>query len=159
MAKKWSDIRRKRFSETERAEQDRRIDAELVEMSLAELRRELGVTQAEMASAIEITQSQLSKMERRDDHLVSALRRAVGALGGGIAVTAVVDSKRVKRSVYPEGQRLAPFPRARGPSRSAVRPSACRAPPRRKLPKLWVTGSNPVSRSERTAGASGCWQA
>ncbi|HLV22586.1 MAG TPA: helix-turn-helix transcriptional regulator [Polyangiaceae bacterium] len=99
MAKKWSDIRRKRFSETERAEQDRRIDAELVEMSLAELRRELGVTQAEMASAIEITQSQLSKMERRDDHLVSTLRRAVRALGGEIEVTAVVGSKRVKLSV------------------------------------------------------------
>ncbi|HLV19593.1 MAG TPA: helix-turn-helix transcriptional regulator, partial [Polyangiaceae bacterium] len=60
---------------------------------------ELGVTQAEMASAIEITQSQLSKMERRDDHPVSTLRRAVRALGGEIEVTAVVGSKRVKLSV------------------------------------------------------------
>lgn len=99
MAKKWSDIRRARFSEAERAEQDRRIDAELVELSLAELRRELGVTQADMASAIEITQSQLSKLERRDDHLVSTLRRAVRALGGELEVTAVVGDRRVKLSV------------------------------------------------------------
>ncbi len=99
MAKKWSDIRRARFSETERAELDRRIEGELVELSLGELRRQLGVTQVEMAGAIEITQSQLSKLERRDDHLVSTLRRAVRALGGELEVTAVVGDKRVKLSV------------------------------------------------------------
>ena len=99
MAKKWSEIRRQRFSEAERADLDRRIDTELVEMSLADLRRELGVTQEDMASAIQITQSQLSKLERRDDHLVSTLRRAVRALGGELEVTAVVGDRRVKLSM------------------------------------------------------------
>ena len=99
MAKKWSQIRGKRFSEAERAELDERVSTELVEMSLADLRRDLGVTQADMAQALEITQSQLSKQERREDHLVSTLRRAVQALGGELEVTAVVGKRRVKLSV------------------------------------------------------------
>jgi transcriptional regulator with XRE-family HTH domain len=67
-------------------------------VSLAELRKELGVTQVEMAKAAEMTQSELSKLERRDDHLVSTLRRAVRALGGELEVTAVVGNKRISSS-------------------------------------------------------------
>jgi hypothetical protein len=76
-----------------------RAEQELLEMSLADLRRELGVTQVAMAAAAEMTQGQLSNTERREDHLVSTLRRCVRALGGDLEVIAVVGDKRVKLTV------------------------------------------------------------
>jgi predicted transcriptional regulator len=97
-AKKWSDIRSARFDAAKRAELDRIINSELLEMSLAELRKELGKTQAEVAAAAEMTQGMLSQVENRDDHLVSTLRRCVRALGGDLELTAVVGNKRVKLS-------------------------------------------------------------
>jgi hypothetical protein len=91
----WNDLKRSR--EPERAERvRRRVEAELVEMSLGELRRELGVTQAQMAHAAEMNQGEVSRLERREDHLVSTLRRCVRALGGDIEITAVVGDKRVR---------------------------------------------------------------
>jgi hypothetical protein len=96
---KWKDVSRS-SRDPERAERVRkRVDAELLEMSLTELRRELGVTQTEMAAAAEMTQGELSKLERRDDHLVSTLRKCVRALGGELEITAVVGNKRVRLNV------------------------------------------------------------
>jgi len=54
------------------------------------------VTQEELAAKVEITQSQLSKMERREDHRISTLRRYVKAMGGELEVIAVVHGKRIK---------------------------------------------------------------
>lgn len=96
---KWADVRDARLSPAAKKRVNRKVEAELIEMSLAELRQGLGVTQAEMAVAAEMTQGQLSRTERRDDHLVSTLRRCVRALGGEIEVVAVVGDKRVKLSV------------------------------------------------------------
>jgi predicted transcriptional regulator len=67
-------------------------------MSLADLRRELGVTQAELASAADMAQSELSRVERRPDVLISTLRRCVRGLGGELEIHAVVGGKRVKLS-------------------------------------------------------------
>jgi len=96
---KWSDIRRKKLSEAELAEIDQRVAAEVLDMNLTALRESLGVTQVQMAAAAEMTQSEVSKLEKRNDHLVSTLRRAVRALGGDLEVTAVVGNKRIKLSV------------------------------------------------------------
>jgi predicted transcriptional regulator len=96
---KWSDIRRKKLSEAELAEIDQRVAAEVLDMNLTALRESLGVTQVQMAAAAEMTQSEVSKLEKRNDHLVSTLRRAVRALGGDLEVTAVVGDKRIKLSV------------------------------------------------------------
>ena len=96
---KWSDIKRSR-NDSERAKRiAARVEETLLELNLAELRRELGLTQEQVASAAEMTQSELSKLERRDDHLVSTLRRYVESLGGELEVTAVVGKKRVKLAV------------------------------------------------------------
>lgn len=96
---KWSDIKRS-SRDPARAERVRqRVEVENLEMNLAELRQELGVTQVEMATAAEMTQGDLSRLERRGDHLVSTLRRCVRALGGELEVTAVVGGKRIKLSV------------------------------------------------------------
>lgn len=96
---KWNDLKRSATDPVRAERVARRVEAELLELSLAELRKELGVTQVEMAEAAKMTQSELSKLERRDDHLVSTLRRAVRALGGELEVTAVVGKKRVKLNV------------------------------------------------------------
>jgi Helix-turn-helix domain len=96
---KWEDVKRSRLSPEALERVNKRVEKELLEMSLADLRRELGVTQIAMAAAAEMTQGQLSSTERRTDHLVSTLRRCVRALGGELEVVAVVGDKRVKLSV------------------------------------------------------------
>ena len=76
-----------------------RVDAavrrELLTMELRELREEAGKTQTEVAEIAEMTQAELSKFERRDDHLISTLRRYVTALGGELEVVAVFNNKRI----------------------------------------------------------------
>ncbi|NJL28944.1 MAG: helix-turn-helix transcriptional regulator [Thermoanaerobaculia bacterium] len=92
----WQEIRAKKFSPEQLREIDEEIERELVEMDLRALREAAGLTQDELAARVEITQSQLSKLERREDHRVSTLRRYVEALGGHLEIVAVIGSKRVR---------------------------------------------------------------
>ena len=94
--KKWEDVRRKRFSAVELQEIDREVEEELLEMDLRAIRELLGKTQVELAEAVEMTQSQVSKLEHRGDHRVSTLRRVVGALGGQLELIATFGNKRLK---------------------------------------------------------------
>jgi transcriptional regulator with XRE-family HTH domain len=94
--KSWKDIRAKKFSTDELKALDQEVEAELLEMDLRALREAAGLTQEELAAKVDITQSQLSKMERREDHRISTLRRYVKALGGELEVVAVVAGKRIK---------------------------------------------------------------
>lgn len=57
-------------------------------LRLAELRRERGLSQAQVAAALGISQSDVSKLERRGDVRLSTLRRYVSALGGTLRVSA-----------------------------------------------------------------------
>ena len=92
--RKWSDLKEKMAPER-RARVDAAVRRELLAMELLELREEAGKTQAEVAEIAEMTQAELSKFERRDDHLLSTLRRYVTALGGELEVVAVFDNKRI----------------------------------------------------------------
>jgi DNA-binding XRE family transcriptional regulator len=94
--KSWKDIRDKKFSAEEQKAIDQEVEGELLEMDLRTLREAAGLTQEELAAKVEITQSQLSKLERREDHRISTLRRYVKALGGELEVIAVVHGKRIK---------------------------------------------------------------
>ena len=94
--RKWADIRAQKFSTEELRQIDQEVESELLEMDLRALREAVGLTQGELAQRVEITQSQLSKMERREDHRISTLRRYVQALGGSLEICAVIDGKRVK---------------------------------------------------------------
>jgi hypothetical protein len=94
---KWKDIERSRFTDEERAAIKERARAELLlEMNLPELRNALGKTQLEIADAAEMAQANLSEFERRDDHMLSVLRRYIEALGGKLEVSAVFDERRVR---------------------------------------------------------------
>jgi hypothetical protein len=66
-----------------------------VRMTLRALRDSVGKTQGEVAREISMTQPQLSRVEARRDHLISTLRKYVGALGGEIDVVAKVDGVRI----------------------------------------------------------------
>jgi predicted transcriptional regulator len=94
--KKWSEIRAQKFTPVELRAIDQEVESELLEMDLRALREAAGLTQGELAQRIEITQSQLSKMERREDHRISTLRRYIQALGGSLEICAVIGGKRIK---------------------------------------------------------------
>ena len=94
--KSWKEIREKKFPAEELRAIDRQVESELLEMDLRALREAAGLTQEELAAKVEITQSQLSKLERREDHRISTLRCYVQALGGELEVVAVVGGKRIK---------------------------------------------------------------
>jgi hypothetical protein len=64
-------------------------------MSLRALRGRAGKTQDEIARRTSFTQSQLSRVEGRRDHLISTLRRYVRALGYEMEVSVVVDGSRI----------------------------------------------------------------
>jgi tellurite resistance protein len=91
---KWTELKSK-MSPARQARVDEEVRRELLAMELRELRQEAGKTQAEVAEIAEMTQAELSKFERREDHLVSTLRRYVTALGGQLEVVAVFDNKRI----------------------------------------------------------------
>jgi hypothetical protein len=50
----------------------------------------------ELAELAEITQSALSRIERREDNPLEAIRAYVRALGGDVEVVAVFPNKRLR---------------------------------------------------------------
>lgn len=98
MTKPWRAIReeRSKLSRARRSEVDEAVAREALELSLRDLREQCGFTQQQIAEALEMAQGAFSRLERRDDHLVSTLRKVVKALGGELEVTARFRDKRVK---------------------------------------------------------------
>src|SRR5438105_2813017 len=93
---RWKDIQEKHFTPEEIAENQEWARRELLEADLRTLREMAGKTQAEVAELTAMAQSELSRTERRDDHLLSTLRRYIEALGGRLEVVAVFDDKTVR---------------------------------------------------------------
>lgn len=94
--KRWNDIKGKKVTAQRKARLDSEVADELLAMGLRELREAAGKTQAEVAEVADMTQGELSRLERREDHRLSTVRRYVRALGGDVEVVAVVGDKRVK---------------------------------------------------------------
>lgn len=92
---KWSNLRDKRFSK-EKAEEIRE-DAlrEAIGLKLKQLRETAGITQAELADLIGSDQPEVSRLEERENLLLSTLQDYIHALGGRIEVNAVIDDERV----------------------------------------------------------------
>ena len=68
----------------------------MLQMSLREMREMVGKNQVDLAAAIETTQSELSRLERRDDFFLSTLKRYVKALGGELMIIAQFGDKSVR---------------------------------------------------------------
>jgi predicted transcriptional regulator len=96
--KSWKQLKQSRLSAVARARVSARVQAQLDSSTLKELRQGLKLTQAQVGVAADMTQSELSRLEGREDHLTSTLRRYVEALGGKLEVTAVFGKRRVKLS-------------------------------------------------------------
>ena len=94
----WTEIRGKRFSAEQIRQIDDAVEQEFLEMDLRTLSEAAGLTQEELAQRVNVTQSQLSKLEHREDFRLSTLQRYVTALGGQLEIVAVVDGKRIRLS-------------------------------------------------------------
>jgi hypothetical protein len=92
----WTSVRAERLGRAAINRTKERARAQIEEMTLSELRRDLKVTQVDAARSAVMTQSELSRLENRSDHRISTLRRYVEALGGRLEVTAVFGGRRVK---------------------------------------------------------------
>lgn len=101
MARKFSTLREAMGTERRRDNAERAV-ALLAAMDLAELRSTLAVTQEELADRLSIAQSNVSRLERRDDMLISTLRQVVQALGGELKVTAVFPEGSVEITQFLE---------------------------------------------------------
>jgi len=94
---KWEDLAKRRVGAAKLRRLRAQAGAELaLEMNLPELRKLLGKTQRDVAAVAKMAQSKVSEFERRDDHMLSVLRRVVEALGGTLEVCAVFKDKRVR---------------------------------------------------------------
>ena len=87
----------------------------LAEIALSELRRGLGVTQEQLAKSLNVRQAAVSKLEGREDVLLSTLSAYVAALGGTLEVVARFGDHAIRLDAHAAKAKLrldSPFPRA-----------------------------------------------
>ena len=65
--KRWKDLRRQRLSSEQLQEVERQVETDLVDMDLRAIRELLGKTQEELAELTQMSQSEISRFERRAD--------------------------------------------------------------------------------------------
>jgi DNA-binding transcriptional regulator YiaG len=87
MTKRFSTLRAK-MPAGARTRSRQRAEALLRATSLNELRRARHMTQGTLASAMQTSQSEVSKLEQRTDAYVSTLQSYVRALGGELDIVA-----------------------------------------------------------------------
>lgn len=96
MARKFSDLVAASMSPESQARAEVRTNAMLADLRLAELRRAQDLSQLELSAILGVTQSEVSKMERRADVYVSTLRKYVEATGGTLEILAHFASGTVR---------------------------------------------------------------
>jgi predicted transcriptional regulator len=69
MATKWKDVKHKNITPERIAHLDGKLKQVLLQMELRDLRLEAGQTQEELAEAVDMTQPELSRFERREDQI------------------------------------------------------------------------------------------
>ena len=107
MAKKFGELREKMApAAKERSDQEFRRMIE--EMPLNKLRNARNLTQQSLARALNVNQSEISKIENRADVYVSTLASYVEAMGGRLEIRAVFqDGTSVKINQFEELDRAA----------------------------------------------------
>ena len=101
MPRNYQELRNK-MSPERRARVDARVKAAIAEMPLNELRRARDLTQATLASTMETSQSEVSKIEQRTDCYVSTLRNYIEAMGGELDIVARFRDGSVRVSQFSE---------------------------------------------------------
>ena len=87
MAHKFEKLKKQMKPENLRKAQAKTKDI-MSEMLLAEIRKEVGFTQEDLAGTIGVKQPSLSKLESQDDMQISTLQRLINALGGQLELIA-----------------------------------------------------------------------
>lgn len=93
---RWDDIRAGKMTAARVAELEQQVEQEIIDMDLKEIRELAGRTQNDIAAATKMTQSEISRLERRPDFLLSTLRRYIEGLGGELEVTARFGDRSVR---------------------------------------------------------------
>jgi len=88
--KPWRQIReeRSKLTPAQRAEVDAEVHADVARMRLPELRRARQLSQVTLADLLDMSQGDVSKLERRTDTYVRTLRRYIEAAGGSLHIIA-----------------------------------------------------------------------
>src|SRR5258707_12508055 len=87
MAEKWENLKR-RMSPGAQARVDAKVRETLDSMPLAEIRKAIGLTQAELAEKLGAGQGNISKVENAADMYLTTLRKYIEALGGRLVLSA-----------------------------------------------------------------------
>jgi predicted XRE-type DNA-binding protein len=66
---------------------------EMEYLTLQELRKAAGLTQAEISRSLKIPQSNVSRLERESDMLLSTLRNYIDAIGGNLTISVELPNK------------------------------------------------------------------
>ncbi|BDA70773.1 putative transcriptional regulator [Calothrix sp. PCC 7716] len=79
-------------------ERKQRIQARAEELeaeypTLQELRKAVGLTQAEVSRSLQMPQSNVSRLERESDMLLSTLRNYIDAIGGNLTILVELPNK------------------------------------------------------------------
>ena len=72
----------------------------MAEMLLAEIRKEAGFTQEDLAATLGVKQPSLSKLESQDDMQISTLQRLIQALGGQLELIAHMPGGDIRISQF-----------------------------------------------------------
>lgn len=99
MAKNFSELEAKMSPEA-RARSKALAKSMMAEMLLAEVRRTVGLTQEELATALDIKQPTLSRMESQSDMQISTLRRLVRALGGELDIVVRLPKGNIRLTQF-----------------------------------------------------------
>jgi len=96
MTRNFNELRRKMSPES-RARSSAMAREIVAEARLAELRRAREMTQSALAAAMETSQGEISKIEKRTDCYVSTIRQYIEALDGELEIVArFPDGQTVK---------------------------------------------------------------
>lgn len=81
----WSKIR-DQMPKERRQRIEKKADALRIGLLLAELRKERGLTQTQLAELLSVAQPSISQMEAGEEIQLSTLRRVLGAMGGRLSI-------------------------------------------------------------------------
>lgn len=94
MARKFSELTQN-FSVEQRQRIEEKKATLREEMSLAEIRQALSLTQSTLAETMDVGQAEISKIESRTDLFISTLRRFINAMGGELEINAVFPDRTI----------------------------------------------------------------
>lgn len=99
MKKNFKELRDE-MSQEHRDRADVRAQEMMAEMLLAEIRKQTGLTQEELAKTLGIKQPSLSKLESQSDMQISTLQRLIEALGGKLELIAHLPKGDVRLTQF-----------------------------------------------------------